>query len=177
MITTVKYIHLRDSCSAFQKNNKIHRHEPQQHRYESDKMSKFQTFVKDIESWFLSDVRETEQSLAHVEASLKLPVPCDIKWLLMEYGYGEAIGIENKGETIEKTIQAREFVELPDQYLVLYDHHDGGVILLVTLADDHSGDQRIIDSAWQSIPEYMEQEIIYPSFFSFVKSLIEVRQQ
>ncbi len=137
-------------------------------------MSKFRAFVKDNESWFLSDVRETEQSLAHVEASLKLPIPCDIKWLLREYGYGVASGIENMDEAIEKTIQAREFVELPDQYLVLYDHHDGGVILLDTIADDHSGNQRIINTAWQSIPEYIEQEMIYPSFLSYVQSLIKL---
>ncbi|MFG1491361.1 hypothetical protein ABMA58_19075, partial [Oceanospirillum sp. HFRX-1_2] len=57
--------------------------------------------------------------------------------------------------------------------MVLYDHQDGGVILLDVTPDNKTGENRVIDTSWESIPEDMESETIYPSFTAYTKKVIE----
>lgn len=116
-------------------------------------MSEFREFVKENEIWFRGRLPETDDSLDRVERELGVTLPEDIRWLLKEYGYWHGTGISNIEESVDDTKLAREHVHLPTNYVVLYDHQDGGVILLDVVADINTGKNRIINSAWESIPE------------------------
>lgn len=140
-------------------------------------MSKFQEFVKKNEVWFRGRFPETDASLDRVESELGLKIPSDIRWLLKEYGYWHGTGISNIEESIEETRLARAHVQLPDKYIVLYDHHDGGVILLDTETDEITGNNRVIDSAWESIPDNLEQETIYTDLIEYAKNVIAVQAE
>ena len=136
-------------------------------------MSEFREFVKENEKWFRGRLPETEDSLDKVERELGIKLPHDVRWLLKEYGYWHGTGICNIEESVDDTKRAREHVRLPTNYVVLYDHQDGGVILLDVTPDNKTGENRVIDTAWESIPENMESEIIYPSFTAYTKKVIE----
>lgn len=138
-------------------------------------MSEFREFVKENEIWFRGRLPETDDSLDRVERELGVTLPEDIRWLLKEYGYWHGTGISNIEESVDDTKLAREHVYLPLNYVVLYDHQDGGVILLDVVSDKNTGKNRIINSAWESIPEKMEEEIIYPSITAYTKSVIEIQ--
>lgn len=64
-------------------------------------------------------------------------------------------------------------MSLPQNYLVVYDYQDGGVMLLDTIASDSTGEFKIYNSAWESIPDDLGKEIIYPNLVDYVKSMIE----
>jgi hypothetical protein len=70
---------------------------------------------------------------------------------------------------------AREHVSLPNNFVVLYDHHDGGVILLDTIKK--SGKYRVISAGWEFVPDEIENEIIYSDFEEYTKSVIEAEQE
>lgn len=136
-------------------------------------MSEFREFVKENEKWFRGKCPETDVSLDIVESELSISLPDDVRWLLKEYGYWHGTGICNIEESIGDTKLAREHVQLPVNFVVLYDHHDGGVILLDVEKDLSTRDHRVIDSAWESIPESLEDETIYPSLMAYTKRVIE----
>ncbi len=136
-------------------------------------MNNFREFVTKNEKWFRGRLPETDVSLDLVESELNIALPDDIRWLLKEYGYWHGTGICNIEESVDDTKLAREHVQLPANYIVLYDHHDGGVILLDVEPDSVTGDYRVIDSGWESIPEKLEEETIYPSIMAYTKRVIE----
>lgn len=138
-------------------------------------MSKFQEFVVQNSKWFKGRHTETDASLDHVEKELDLKLPQDIRWLLCEYGYWHGTGISNIEESIEDTKQAREHLQLPSNYIVLYDHQDGGVVLLDT--ESKNGTNRVIDTAWESVPNNLEKEIIYSDLVTYIKRVIEVESE
>lgn len=136
-------------------------------------MSEFRDFVKENEKWFRGRHPETDASLNEVERELAVNLPEDIRWLLKTYGYWHGTGICNIEEAIEDTKLAREHVQLPINYVVLYDHHDGGVILLDVNPDEKTGTNRVIDTGWESIPDRLEEEIVYPSFKAYTERVIQ----
>ena len=111
--------------------------------------------------------------LSKKQRELSVELPEDIKWLLKNYSYWHGTGICNIEESIEDTKLAREHVKLPANYVVLYDHQDGGVILLDVESDDKTGLHRVIDSGWESIPDKLGEEIVYPNFKAYTESVIE----
>lgn len=138
-------------------------------------MSNFRNFVKENEVWFRGKLPETDETLMNVESKLGVKLPEDIKWLLKEYGYWHGTGISNIEESVEDTLMAREHVNLPNNFVVLYDHHDGGVILLDTIKK--SGKYRVISAGWEFVPDEIENEIIYSDFEEYTKSVIEAEQE
>ncbi len=136
-------------------------------------MSEFREFVRENEKWFRGRLPETDSSLDKVEKELAVSIPDDIRWLLKTYGYWHGTGISNIEDSIDETKLAREHVQLTENFIVLYDHHDGGVVLLDSVPDENTGKYRVIDSAWESIPDQLDKEIIYPSFKEYTESVIE----
>lgn len=136
-------------------------------------MSRFQKFVRENEKWFRGRHPETDLSLNHVETELQLSIPVDLRWVLKEYGYWHATGVSDIEESILDTKAAREHLKLPHQYLVLYDHQDGGVVLLDTNSGSETNENRVIDSSWESVPDDIENEIIYPGLVEYAERLIE----
>ena len=138
-------------------------------------MGSFQNFVKENEIWFRGRLPETDETLMNVESKLGVKLPEDIKWLLKDYGYWHGTGISNIEESIDDTLMAREHVNLPNNFVVLYDHQDGGVILLDT--NKLSGKYRVISAGWESIPDQIENEIIFSDFEEYTKSVIETERE
>ncbi len=67
-------------------------------------------------------------------------------------------------------------MNLPHRYIVLYDHQDGGVILLDTEPNPRTGQFNVYDSGCDSIPDELEREIVYDSYLDYVKEVL-ARQQ
>lgn len=138
-------------------------------------MSNFQNFVRENEIWFRGRLPEIHDTLWRVENELGVILPDDIKWLLKKYGYWHGTGISNIEESVDDTLSAREHLKLPHNYVVLYNHQDGGVILLDT--EKYNGKNRVINSGWESIPDELEEEIIYSDFEAYTRNVIEAEKQ
>ena len=138
-------------------------------------MSKFQNFVRENEVWFRGRLPETDDTLLRVENELGVMLPDDIKWLLKEYGYWHGTGISNIEESVDDTLSARQHLNLLHKYVVLYDHHDGGVILIDT--EKCNGKNRVINSGWESVPDELEKEIIHSDFEAYTRIVIETEKQ
>jgi len=139
-------------------------------------MNTFRQFVEANVRWFRGHLPESDATLDAAEASLGVSLPQDIRWLLRDYGYWHATGISSLDETVSNTQAAREHLNLPTQFIVLYDHQDGGVILLDTLVDTETGGHKVYNSGWESVPDAIENEIVYDSFLDYVRDVLD-RQQ
>jgi hypothetical protein len=82
---------------------------------------------------------------------------------------------EIKAGSIANTKATRTHHGLPQRFLVLDDHHDGGVILIDTIPDPTTGDNRIYDAGWESVPDQLSQEIIYSSYLKYVQKVLSVQ--
>lgn len=135
-------------------------------------MSAFRQFVETNSRWFRGPLPESDATLDSAEATLAVSIPPDIRWLLRHYGYWHATGISSLDETVANTLAAREHLDLPARYIVLYDHHDGGVVLLDTIADPETGQNKVYNSGWEYVPDEMETDIVYASFLEYVRYVL-----
>ncbi|MDZ7619147.1 MAG: hypothetical protein U1E05_19270 [Patescibacteria group bacterium] len=103
--------------------------------------------------------------------------PSPVRWLLRDYGYWHATGISSLDETVSNTQAAREHLNLPAQFVVLYDCQDGGVILLDTIADAQTGQNKVYNSGWESVPDQIEDEIVYDSYLDYVRELLDRQRE
>ena len=62
------------------------------------------------------------------------------------------LGVSSLQEAVTNTLAAREHWNLPDRFVVLDDHQDGGVILRDTRTDLRTGQNKVYNSAWEAIP-------------------------
>ena len=53
------------------------------------------------------------------------------------------LGASSLQEAVTNTLAAREHWNLPDRFVMLYDHQDGGVILLDTCTDLQTGQNKV----------------------------------
>jgi hypothetical protein len=136
-------------------------------------MNAFRQFVEANSRWFRGHLPESDTSLDAAEKSLGVALPQDIRWLLRDFGYWHATGISSLDETVSDTKAARNHLNLPTRYIVLYDHQDGGVILLDTVADSTSGENKVYNSGWESVPDGIENEIVYGSFLDYVRDVLD----
>jgi hypothetical protein len=58
------------------------------------------------------------------------------------------LGVSSLPEAVTNTLAAREHWNLPDRFVVLDDHQDGGVILRDTRTDLQTGQNKVYNSAW-----------------------------
>lgn len=135
-------------------------------------MNDFRQFVEANAQWFRGHLAESDATLDAAEESLGIPLPEEVRWLLRDYGYWHATGISSLDETVSNTQAAREHLDLPGRFIVLYDHQDGGVILLDTVPDSVTGQNKIYNSSWNSVPEEIENEILYDSYLDYVRDVL-----
>ncbi|MDP6546553.1 MAG: SMI1/KNR4 family protein [Phycisphaerae bacterium] len=136
-------------------------------------MNAFRQFVEDNVRWFRGHAPESDESLNAAERVLGISLPIDVRWLLRDYGYWHATGISSLDETVNDTQLAREHVNLPDRFVVLYNHQDGGVILLDTLSDPATGQNRVYSVGWESIPDRIVDDIVYDSYLDYVRDVLD----
>lgn len=135
-------------------------------------MNEFRQFVKAHARWFRGRLPESDATLDAAEESLGVSLPQDIRWVLRDYGYWHATGISSLDEIVSNTQAAREHLGLPCRFVVLYDHQDGGVILLDTVADPETGERKVYNSGWESVPDEIENEIVYDSYLDYVRDVL-----
>lgn len=139
-------------------------------------MESLNDFVRTNERWFVGHLPETDTSLDAAENELGLKIPTCIRWILRDYGYWHATGIESLEASVKNTISGRKYVDLPNQYLVLYDHQDGGVVVVDSDADDRSVGPPVFHLGWEDVPEGLDTEPEFPSYLAYVKDVLEDRQ-
>jgi SUKH superfamily protein len=136
------------------------------------RLNAFRQFVVANERWFRGRGAESEATLRSAEETLGVRLPDDIRWLLSTYGYWHATGISSLDETITDTQAARTHLGLPERFVVLYNHQDGGAILLDTIADSETGENKVFNVAWESIPHQLADEIVYDSYLPYVDATL-----
>ena len=139
-------------------------------------MSALRQFVEANSRWFRGHLPESDATLDAAEKSLGVSFPEDVRWMLRDFGYWHATGISSIDETVADTLAARQHLNLPERFVVLYDHQDGGAILLDTVPDPETGHNKVYNVAWESVPNLLEQEIVHPSYLAYVQEVLE-RQQ
>ncbi len=120
---------------------------------------------------------ESEATLRSAEETLGVRFPDDIRWLLSTYGYWHAAGISSLDEIVADTQAARTHLGLHERFVVLYNHQDGGAILLDTIADSETGENKVFDAAWQSIPNQLADEIVYDSYLAYVEATLARKRE
>jgi len=139
-------------------------------------MNALRQFVDANYRWFRGHLPETDASLDLAEMQLGVALPKDIRWILRDCGYWHATGISSLVEIIVNTLAAREHLHLPHRFVVLYDHQDGGVIILDTELDEETEENKVYDSGWESVPDALDQEIVYDSYLAYAKEMLARRQ-
>ncbi|WP_161988137.1 SMI1/KNR4 family protein [Variovorax guangxiensis] len=95
---------------------------------------------------FRGDRKETVDRLRAVEKALDVRLPPDVRWLLLECGYGAVHAVSNIQQSIDDTFRFRASAGLDPRYVVLDDKGDAGVVLLDT--SDESGP--VVWADWRS---------------------------
>jgi len=99
--------------------------------------------------------------------------------LLTEYGYWHGTGIGSLEDCVTETQLARKHVGLPTKYVVLENHHDGGLILLNTGEESSPGE--CVVYGWVG-PEdlgpspYLPASTRLPSFGAYVAHRLPIEQ-
>ncbi len=70
------------------------------------------------------------------------------------------LGVSLLQEAVTNTLAAREHWSLPDRFVVLDDHQDGGVILRDTCTDLQTGQNKVYNSAWEFVPDGIETDLV-----------------
>lgn len=136
-------------------------------------MDALREFVEANARWFRGHWRETDATLDAAEESLGISLPQDVRWLLRDYGYWHATGISALDDSVTVTQAARVHLDLPTRFIVLVDHQDGGVILLDTVPDRLTGQNRVYNAAWESVPNQIEAEIVYQSYLEYLQVVLD----
>ncbi|MEM6821915.1 MAG: SMI1/KNR4 family protein [Verrucomicrobiota bacterium] len=133
-------------------------------------------FVDENNIWFRGRYPETDASLDRAEASLGLKLPSELRWILRDYGYWHATGIESLEVSVQTTLDARKAVNLPDNLVILYDRGDAGVSILDTTPDE-SGNYRVFDVPYAAIPDQIESNIVYPTLLDYFQATIDTESE
>ncbi len=140
----------------------------------------FCNFVEANIDWFRGRLPESDATLAGYEADLGCGLPNSIKWLLTTYGYWHATGIPNLSESVTLTLDLRQSIALPNNFLILADHGDGGVIVLDVSSPTLDGEFTIHDVDAAALHDLdsqpFEPDVVYDSFGRYVESLLEFQR-
>ncbi len=137
----------------------------------------FQQFVLEHEPYFRGRLPETVDTLAAAEEELGRALPRALKWLLAGYGYWHATGVDCLAESVEATLEARETVRLPDDFVLLNDYGEAGTVTLNYQQLNDEGEPQVY--WWMETGDLLEQcrgkdrtdseeLVLYPSFAEFV---------
>ena len=130
---------------------------------------------RELARWFRGRGHESMASLDLAEEKLGVRLPDEIRWLLSTYGYWHATGISSLDETVSDTLAARQHLNLPNCFVVLYNHHDGGVILLDTVPDSE-GNNKVYNVGWGAVPDNLDGGIQYRSYLDYVRTILEAER-
>ena len=140
----------------------------------------FRQFVESNIDWFRGRLPETDATLAAYESDLGWRFPASIKWLLSTHGYWHATGIPNLCESVTLTLELRQSIALPSNFVLLADRGDGGVVVLdsslPTVGDEftiHDVDAASLHGL-DSRP--FTPDITYDSFGRYVESVLETER-
>jgi hypothetical protein len=131
----------------------------------------FQDFVAANIDWFRGRFPETDSSLARVEQVLGVELPRSLKWLLKEHGYWHGTGISNLEDTERETLDAREALALPKEFVVIENLQDGGVVLIDTSELALSGESPLYWVGPEDLgnPPRLEGNTRFASFGNYVQ--------
>ena len=90
----------------------------------------FQSFVASHSEKFVGVHPHPATDLDDFERKLGHALPESLRWLLSTRGYSECSGIDNLTEAVAQTIECRGSIGLPNNWLLLNDWGDGGIVLL-----------------------------------------------
>ncbi|WDQ19138.1 SMI1/KNR4 family protein [Rhodopirellula sp. P2] len=137
----------------------------------------FRQFVESNIDWFRGRLPETDATFTGYESALGCRFPASIRWLLTTHGYWHATGIPNLDESVTLTLQLRQSIALPNDFVILADHGDGGVIVLdsssLTMGDEftiHDVDAATLHGL--DVKPF-PPDIVYDSFGQYAKSVLE----
>ena len=94
-------------------------------------LDEFKNHVGENSQWFQSDYKESIDSISSIEQKLGFGIPASMSWLLSEYGYTRACGIENLEGSLSSTLECRETINLPSNILLINDWGDGGLVFCI----------------------------------------------
>ena len=106
-------------------------------------IEQFKIFVSNNEKWFEGVNPETDEQLSNYEKQLGFLLPESLKWLLSSHGYSSSCGVDNLKESIQKTLELRESIKLPNNILVINDWGDSGLVFSIN-NDTHILEHEII---------------------------------
>jgi len=130
-------------------------------------MSPLETFVSKNLRWFSGRCHETSETISKAEKQLGVIFPSELKWILCEHGYWHATGISSLEETITDTLSAREHLDMPSKFIVLYNHQDGGGVVM-----DTEGSNTIYNIEWISFPQAIDLAIIHNNYLEYVTEVL-----
>ena len=133
----------------------------------------FTEFVAANARWFRGHERESAEDISQVEETLGVTFPEELRWLLENYGIWLATGISCLEEMVSDTLQARETFQVPEQYVVLENHHDGGVYFLDTIPDSETGKCRVFGDGWEFVPDEIFKDSALDSYLDYVREVLE----
>jgi hypothetical protein len=134
----------------------------------------FQQFARTREARLRGVHPELVEALAKYERHLGFPLPPSLKWLLSEYGYTTATGVDNLSESVALTLRCRGDIHLPESVLLVNDWNDGGIVFCL-VDDRHDHEYEFIWSDTADIYAYIEGKPLpagvsrYSSFGEWVK--------
>lgn len=138
-------------------------------------MSSLKDFTFAQEKYCFGHRKESEESLAWVEAELQVSLPEEFKWFLQVCGYGECQAVSNLAASVPDTKRFREAVGMPKRYVVLDDRNDSGAVLLD--AESQAGAVVWVDA--HALPKIekgalaVAEHDYFPDFASWVKFCVE----
>lgn len=115
--------------------------------------------------------KETEDRLSAVEKALEVRLPADVRWLLLECGYGAVHAVSNIQEAVDDTLRLRASAGLDPKYVVLDDKGDAGVVLLDT--SNETGPVLWADWRWAGLVHLAAGDAeLFSSFAAWVEDRI-----
>ena len=93
-------------------------------------LTEFQLWVQQNAEWFQGVHPETDVTIAQAEQRIGHLLPSSLTWLLINWGYSTACGVDSLAYSVATTLRLRRSLNLPERYIVLNDWQDVGIVFL-----------------------------------------------
>ena len=142
-------------------------------------LAEFQSLVQQNAEWFQGVHPETADSIAEAERRIGKALPPSLKWLLVEWGYSAVRGVDSLGDAVADTLRLRESLGLPEQYVILNDWQDRGVVFFDTALQNQEGEHSIYWADTHNIERLCRHEEMdanvdaFPDFPAWIEFRLE----